>query len=68
METAQKVRTIELGCDSDPAFAEWLQNRGYNAYLGNTTETWIDGVLAKNEEELRELSETLWNDFCRSWR
>ena len=53
---------IEIGFDGcgneAQLFADWLTEQGHDAFVGNSTASYVDGEA--NDEVMREL----WDRFC----
>lgn len=60
---------IELACDIVEVedYAKWLREQGHDAWVGNTTGTYINGTLVScANDELRDVSDSLWDAYCAS--
>ncbi len=58
--------TIVLSCDSDPAFAEWLESRGHNVSIGHDTGNHIDGRWTSRDEVANETMRALYEQWGKS--
>ena len=45
-------------------FAAWLNEKGHDAKVGNSTGSYVDGRSTSNDEEAREIMNNLWDEFC----
>ena len=68
MKTKKYSRVIEIAHDTPDGneFIEWLNNRGYDARIGNTTGNYIDGEWTSTDEDLNKLMNELWEGFGKS--
>lgn len=57
---------IEIACDAVEAteFVEWLQGRGHDAIVGETTGNFIDGVHTSSSINANDILADLWAEYC----
>lgn len=59
---------IELACDHHEGdkFAQWLNERGHDAHVGNTAGSYIDGAWTSRDPDSSDILRTLWDGYCQS--
>jgi hypothetical protein len=57
---------IEIACDSIEAeeFVAWLNKKGHDAEVGNSTENYIDCICTHHDLEMNEIMNALWDEYC----
>ena len=57
---------IEISCDATDAveFRDYLIAEGYDACVGSSTGSYIDGMLADFDEEAAAAMNRLWSAYC----
>jgi len=56
---------IEISVDSEYSqeFADWLNEKGHIAFVGRTTENFINGVCTADDNHVNEIMRELWEEF-----
>ena len=56
---------IEISVDSpySQEFADWLNNKGHVAFVGRTTENFINGVCTADDNHANNIMLQLWEEF-----
>lgn len=56
---------IEIAVDSNYSqeFADWLNEKGHIAFVGRTTEHFINGVCVADDNNASELLQQWWEEF-----
>ena len=56
---------IEIAVDSEYSqeFADWLNTKGHVAFVGRTTENFINGVCTADDNHANEIIRQLWEEF-----
>jgi hypothetical protein len=56
---------IEIAVDSEYSqeFADWLNEKGHVAYVGRTTENFINGVCIADDNHANVILMQLWEEF-----
>lgn len=64
-----KIEIAFDSCGTEEAaneFASWLNEKGHDASVGKSTGSYVDGRWTSNDEEAREIMNSLWDEFCGS--
>lgn len=48
-------------------FAAWLNEKGHDAKVGNSTGSYVDGRWTHIDQEASEIMNLLWYEFCNSF-
>jgi hypothetical protein len=68
---ARPVYSIQLGMDFPiyelENFQNWLEEKGHQASIGNTTGTFIDGYWTSVNTEANYVMNELWDEYCKSY-
>lgn len=56
---------IEISVDSEYSqeFSDWLNEKGHIAFVGKTTENFINGVCIADDNHASEIMRELWEEF-----
>jgi hypothetical protein len=56
---------IEIAVDSpySQEFADWLNEKGHVAFVGRTTENYINGVCTADDNNANKIVRQLWEEF-----
>jgi hypothetical protein len=46
------------------AFAEWLEDQGHSAEVGNSTGNYVDGVWTSTDDDAAQTLNALWESYC----
>lgn len=59
---------IELAYDTHEAeeFAGWLREQGHDAFIGDSTGTFIDNYHTDSARKYNTILRNLWDEYCRS--
>lgn len=59
---------IQLACDHTEGeqFAQWLNERGHDAIVGNDTGNHVDGVWTSTDPDSSDILRGLWDEYCCS--
>lgn len=58
-------RKIEIAVDSSYSqeFADWLNEKGHIAFVGRTTENYMNGVCVADDNNASRIMRQLWEEF-----
>ena len=58
---------LEVACNTlqGAEFVQWLNEKGHDAKLGNSTGDYVNGEITSNQEApAGEIMRSLWTEFC----
>lgn len=60
--------TIILACDATESeeFSAWLEQKGHDVSIGNSTGSYVDGIWTQHDENASEIMNLLWDEYCGS--
>jgi hypothetical protein len=61
-DTRHKIE-IAVNSEYSQEFADWLNKKGHVAFVGRTTENFINRVCTADDNDMDEIMRELWEEF-----